>query len=66
MELMKVIETIAKGFNTTDRKLICYMLIDTIAAEEDTPVGEIYDQMKVMAVEIEKRDGEVYYVIRFF
>ena len=58
MELMKVIETIAKGFNTTDRKLICCMLIDTIAAEEDTPVGEIYDQMKVMAVEIEKEMGK--------
>ena len=41
--LMVVIENIIKEFDATEKKLICCMLIDTIAADEDTPVGEIYD-----------------------
>ena len=41
--LMAVIENITKEFDATERKLICCMLIDTVAADEDTPVGEIYD-----------------------
>lgn len=56
--LIAVIENITKEFDATERKLICCMLIDTIAAEEDTSVGEIYDQMKTMAVEIEKEMGK--------
>ena len=56
--LIAVIENITKEFNATERKLICCMLIDTIAADEDTPVGEIYNQMKTMAVEIEKEMGK--------
>ena len=41
--LMAVIENITKEFDATERKLICCMLIDTVAADEDIPVGEIYD-----------------------
>lgn len=56
--MIQVIEGITKEFDVTERKLICCMLFDTIAADEDAPVGEIYDQMKTMAVQIEKDYGK--------
>ena len=56
--MIQVILGITKEFDVTERKLICCMLFDTIAADEDAPVGEIYDQMKKIAVQIEKDYGK--------
>ena len=52
--LMAVIENITKEFDATERKLICCMLIDTVAADEDTPVGVIKEYTFTLQKELKK------------